>query len=202
MRIQRLAAAAAAAALAATLVGCADANDAADDIRSSAADAASSATSSATPKAKDAASKAADKASEKASKKARELFTDATAKLSAADQRRLESLDRVGLGRQGELADDRDALTVAAYFAARQAMAADTGVDRLALEAASDGEALRDATVYVTEHTGETGPFSVNVLTSANGTVDACVGPKAKEPRTLTLAGGKVVTDAPGDHAC
>lgn len=202
MRIQRLAAAAAATALTATLVGCAEAKDVADTTKSAASEAASSAASQATEKASEAASKAADKVKKKAKKKPADGFEDATAKLSAEDQRKLESLALVGLGADGALADDADAVTAARYFAARQAMAADTGVDRSDLEAAAGGSALRDATVYVTEHTGETGAYSVNVLTSAGGAVDACVGPKAQEPRTLTVTDGKVVTDAPGDHDC
>lgn len=202
MRIQRLAAAAAATALTATLVGCGEAQDVADTAKSAASEAASSAASQATEKASEAASKATDKVKKKAKKKAAALFEDATAKLSPEDQRRLRSLALVGLGTKGALADDADAVTAAKYFAARQAMAADTGVDRTALEAVAEGSALRDATVYVTEHTGETGAYSVNILTSAGGTVNACVGPKAKEPRTLTVTDGMVVTDSPGDHDC
>lgn len=206
MRIQRLAAAAAATALAASLVGCSDAKDAADKAKSAASSAASSVGTQAKEKASDAASKAADKVKdhvkEKAREKGRALFEDATAKLSPEAQKKVASLATVGLGAKGQLADDDDSVTVAEFFGARQAMTADTGMDRTALEAVSDGAALRNATVYVSRYMNKKIPFSVDVISSENGTVEACVGAKADRPRTLTVKDGKVVTNVAGDHTC
>lgn len=198
MRIQRLAAAAAATALAASLVGCAEAKDAADKAKSAASDAASSAASQAKDKASDAASKAADKAKEKAGS----LFEDARTKLPADVQKKLESLDSVGLGKKGELAEDADAVAVAEYFGVRQATTADTGADRSALEAISTGQALKDATVYMSVHAGKDIKFAVNVVSSDAGSVNACVGPNGDRPRTLTVKDGKVVTTTPAKFAC
>lgn len=202
MRIQRLAAAAAATALAASLVGCAEAKDAADKAKSAASDAASSAASQAKEKATDAASKAADKAKEKAKEKAGSLFEDATSKLSPEAQAKVKSLDSVGLGKKGELAQDDDAVLVAEYFGVRQATTADTGADRSALEAISAGQALKDATVYLSVHAGKDIKFAVNVVSSDAGTVNACVGPNGDRPRTLTVEDGKVVKTAPAKFAC
>jgi hypothetical protein len=201
MRLQRLAAAAAATALAASLVACSD-SDRADD--ASPTDQAPSSTTSpgADVQSSDATSSAAAKVGKKARKKKAAAFPDATEKLSAGDQAKVRSLDRVGLGAKGQLAGDSDAVTVALYFGARQAMAADTGMDRTALEAVSAGTALREATVYVSAHMDEKIPFSVDVISSKAGTLHACVGPDADDARTLTVQGGKVVTDVAGDHHC
>lgn len=203
MRLQHLAAAAAAIALTASLVGCGDGTDAAG-----ATDGATSSvtpSAGADPSASDAPTTGATKSGEakkKRKKKPAATFPDATEKLSAGDQEKVKSLDRVGLGAKGQLVGDHDALTVALYFGARQAMAADTGMDRTALEAVSAGTALRDATVYVSEHMDEQVPFSVDVLSSEGGTLKACVGADAKEARMLTVEAGKVVTDVAGSHTC
>jgi hypothetical protein len=203
MHTTRIAAALTAVALAGSLAACGDSvKDAADKAKAKASDAAAAAASKGTDAAKDAASKAADKAKGKASEMAGSAFEDIKAKLSPEQQKKLEFVDAVGLGTKGELTEDADSLTVADYFGARQEAAANSGEDLTDLQAVSAGRGLRNATRYVTRFAGQTPKFSLEVVSSESGTVNACVGPKAKRARTLIVKNGKVVANRKGTHTC
>jgi hypothetical protein len=194
----------AALALAGSLAACGDAvNDAANKAKAKASEAAASAAAKGADAAKSAASDAAEKAKAKAGDKAGDMagsmFEDIKAKLSPEQQKKLESLDTVGLGKEGELAQDADSLTVADYFAARQAAVPSGDLSALREVAAARG--LRNAKRYIRRgHAPKT--FSVDVVSSESGTVDVCVGPQGQNARTLTVKDGKVVLNAPGTHTC
>lgn len=197
--MRRIVAAAATTALAASLVACGAAEDAANKAKDKASEAAASAASEAAAKAKDAASGAADKAKSKASDMAGSMFEDVKSKLSPEQQKKLESLESVALGNEGELKEDPDALLVAEYFAARQA-AVESG-DLSEVEAVAAKQGLRNAKRYVAKGKAPKN-FSVNVVTSEAGTIEACVGPKGKNARALTIVDGKVVKNRKGTHTC
>lgn len=197
--MRRIVAAAATTALAASLVACGAAEDAANKAKDKASEAAASAASEAATKAKDAASGAADKAKSKASDMAGSMFEDVKSKLSPEQQKKLESLESVALGNEGELKEDPDALLVAEYFAARQAAVASGDLSEV--EAIAAKQALRNAKRYVAKGKAPKN-FSVNVVTSEAGTIEACVGPKGKNARALTIVDGKVVKNRKGTHTC
>jgi 3',5'-cyclic AMP phosphodiesterase CpdA len=199
MRIQRIAAATAATALTISLVGCSEAQDAADKAKAKASEAAASAADAASQKAKDAASGVADKAKAKASEMAGSTFEDVLAKLSPEQQEKLKGLEAVALGTEGELQEDPDSLTAAEYFAARQA-AVESG-DLTDLKAVAAKRGLRNAKRYISRGKAPAN-FVVNVVSSDAGTVNVCVGPKGKNPRTLTITEGKVTLNAKGTHTC
>lgn len=197
--MRRIVAVAATTVLAASLVACGAAEDAANQAKDKAPEAAASAASDAADKAKDAASDAADKAKSKASDMAGGMFEDIKSKLSPEQQKKLESLESVALGDKGELKEDPDALLVAEYFAARQA-AVESG-DTADVEAIAAKQGLRNAKRYIAKGKAPK-TFSVNVVTSESGAVEACVGPKGKNARALTIVDGKVVKNRKGTHTC
>lgn len=199
MRIQRITAAAAATALTASLVACGAAEDAANQAKAKASEAAASAAEEAKNKAKDTASGAADKAKSKASEMAGSMYEDITAKLSPEQQEKLKGLESVALGNEGELKEDPDALLVAEYFAARQA-AVKSG-DLSEVEAIAAKQGLRNAKRYIAKGKAPK-TFSVNVVSSEAGKLEACVGPKGKKARLLVVADGKVVKNGKGTHTC
>lgn len=200
MQSTRIAAALTTLALAGSLAACGDAvNDAAAKAKAKASEAAASTAAKGKEAAKSAASEAAAKASGKAGDLAGSMFEDIKEKLSPEQQKKLESLDTVGLGEEGELAQDADSLTVADYFGARQAAVASGDLTELKQVAAKRG--LRNAKRYIRRgHAPKS--FSVDVVSSESGTVNVCVGPKGKNARTLTVVDGKVVLNAKGTHTC
>lgn len=200
MQTNRIAAAVATLALAGSLAACGDdVKNAADQAKAKASEAAASAAAKGKDAAKSAASKAADSAKAKASDMAGSTFEDIKAKLSPEQQKKLESLDTVGLGEEGELAEDADSITVADYFAARQA--AVTSGDLTDLQEVAAARGLRNAKRYIARgHAPK--HFTVNVVSSEAGTVSVCAGPKGKNARTLTVKDGKVVLNAKGTHTC
>ncbi|TCJ21311.1 hypothetical protein [Nocardioides jejuensis] len=203
MQTKRIAAAVATVALAGSLAACGDAvKNAADQAKSKTSDAAAAAASKGADAAKDAASKAADQAKGKAGELGNSLLQDIKSKLSPEQQKKLEFVDTVGLGKKGELVEDADSLTVADYFGARQEAAANSGEDLSDLQAVAAGRGLRNATRYVTKFAGQTPKFSIEVVSSDAGTVNACAGPKGKKARTLIVKDGKVVANRKGTHTC
>jgi hypothetical protein len=190
---QRLASAATI--LAMTLTGCSQASDAADRAKAKASEAAAA-------KASEAAGKLKEKAGEMAVDKASTLVDDVLAKLSPDEQEKLQGLDAVALGQNGALTEDADSLTVAEFFAARQSAAATGGEDLSALEAVTSPRVFKRSSRYVVRNSGKDLPFVVTVVSSGSGTVEACVGPKGKRARVLTVQDGKVVKNAAGTQAC
>lgn len=208
MRIQKLLATTATTALLATaLVSCSEAQDAADKAKAKASEAAASkaaeALESGKAKASEKAGEMMDQAKDKAKDvKAGELLNDVKAKLSPEQQEKLEGADAVALGAEGELAEDPNSLTVAEFFAARQQAAANGGEDLSALEAITGPRVFKRTSRYVTRNSGKDLPFVVSVVSSEAGSVNACVGPKGKRARTLTVTDGKITKNVAGQHTC
>lgn len=204
MRIQKLLATSAATAILATaLVSCSEAQDAADKAKAKASEAAAAKAAEALESGKAKASEKAGEMIEQAKQgKAGALVNDVMAKLSPEQQDKLQGVDAVALGAEGELTEDADSLTVAEFFAARQQAAANGGEDLSALEALAGPRVFKRSTRYVTRNSGKDLPFVVSVVSSEAGAVNACVGPQGKRARTLTVTDGKVTKNVAGQHTC
>ena len=100
-----------------------------------------------------------------------------------------------------EAADDPSAKIAADWFAARQVALTDG--DLSVVKTISTPKVAQQAQRWVKRNKRLAGKkFQFDVVGVEAGSVDLCIGPKGKRPRTLVLKDGLVAANTKGDHTC
>lgn len=224
MKLKRIGATAASATLlAVALVGCSEAEKAADEAGNKAKEAASGAADKAGDAAKKAgedAKKKAGDAADKAKKKAKEKAGAGDKKSAdkAGDKAGGKSADNAGGKKNagnkggaagdakatieyGKFANDKSAKAAGAFYTARTEAVNNDG-DTAKLADVSGGDALKAAEAFVKKNAGKSANITVKVVGVKGSDVQICAGPKAENPRMVTVEGGKVTANTKGDQTC